>query len=355
MLAAALITIFGLAAGIASVQQNGLRMGGVIVVPLLAVYTLYSVVSLPLFLFSFGVAIVGVGWLHERTLIHGRTQLLASIAIGAVVPLLITAIFGLWGHSSVSDIAFVSTILPGLAAYNYHQLDPEKRPYDLALSAGVLIALFLFGVIMVSPTLADRLGTGLTSVLFSPGSDIAAARGATTGTVPETTVLSDAGVLTVIAVGMLGIEAAHARYGLRLGGLVALPLVVVLALTNWWAIPVYAIGVALIFGVATAVHHLTLVYGRVLLSLSLVAAMVYALVIAALGVIPISGFQLYFAAMFAGIGAYNLHLVAPTERGEAAALGAGLFVLLLGVSRIAVSPAETGRSDPYRLSTSWSA
>lgn len=343
MIAAAIVTILGLAAGIALVESTGLRMGGVIVVPLLALYTLHTVATLPLFLLSVGVAIVGVGELHDRTLIHGRALLLSSLVIGAVVPLLATAVFNVVGVPAVSEIAFVSTILPGLAAYNYHQLDPQDQRRDLLLSGGVLAALCAVGAVLVSPTVANHLPNSLTAVLFSPGSDIAALRGATTGTVPETTVLSRPGVLTILALGAIGVEAAHARYGLRLGGLVAVPLVVVLTLTNWWALPIYAVGGALLFVVAVGLNRLTLIYGRVLLSCCLIAAMVYAVIVAALGNgLPIGGFQLYFASMLAGIGAYNFHLVAPEERPAAVALAAGLFVSLLGVTRFVVEPPTTG-------------
>lgn len=161
-----------------------------------------------------------------------------------------------------------------------------------------------------------------------------------------TTVLSDLGVLAVVFAGVLVVEAIRARYGLRLGGVVAVPLAAVLTLTNAWVLPIYAVGLALLFGVTALVHRRTLVYGRVLLATTLIFAMGYCLAVAALGAVlgalPVTGFQLFFTALFAGTGAYSLHLVAPADRLVAGTLTAGLFVATLASCRLMVTPPDGG-------------
>ncbi|WP_336343191.1 poly-gamma-glutamate biosynthesis protein PgsC/CapC [Halalkalicoccus ordinarius] len=219
MLVAALISIIGIVLGIAIVEKTGLRMGGVIVVPVLAVYSLYTFTALPLFLLSAAIAYVLVGLIRQRTLIYGRQLLIASLGVGAIVPVLATLTFDLWtAVDSVVEIAFVGTILPGIAVYNYHKLDEDQKTTDIAISLGALAGLIVLGAALVNPTLATRLSPGAASVLFTPGSDIAAVRGAVQGEVVMTTHLSRSVLLALIGLGVALSEAAQGRWGIRMGG-----------------------------------------------------------------------------------------------------------------------------------------
>ncbi|WP_336343192.1 poly-gamma-glutamate biosynthesis protein PgsC/CapC [Halalkalicoccus ordinarius] len=125
------------------------------------------------------------------------------------------------------------------------------------------------------------------------------------------------------------------------GGLIAIPLLVVFALTNSATVPVYVVGILTAYAAATATNRLALVYGRVLLSLALVVSMLYASLVAV--VIPvISGFLLYFVAILAGVGAYNFHRVSPPERLESVAVSVGLFTVLLAGTRLVFEPTSAG-------------
>lgn len=342
MLVAALISIIGLVLGIAIVEKTGLRMGGVIVVPVLAVYSLYTFTALPLFLLSAAIAYVLVGLIRRRTLIHGRQLLIASLGVGAIMPVLATLTFDLWtAVDSVVEIAFVGTILPGIAVYNYHKLDENQKTTDIAISLGALAGLIILGAALVNSTLATRLSPGAASILFTPGSDIAAVRGAVQGEVARTTYHSRDTILMLIGPGIALSEAAQGRWGIRMGGLIAIPLLVVFALTNSATVPVYAVGILIAYAAATAINRLALVYGRVLLSLTLVVSMLYASVVAV--VMPVvSGFLLYFVAILAGVGAYNFHRVSPPERLESVAVSVGLFTVLLAGTRLVFEPTSAG-------------
>lgn len=342
MIAAVAITILGLVLGIGIVQRTGLRVGGVIVVPLLAVYSLYTVVALPLFVLSTAIAYVGVGAIRSRTLIHGRQLLLASLGVGIIVPLTSTVVFEIWpAFDSVAEIAFIGTILPGIAAYNFHKIDAEERMTDIAVSFGVLGGLLVFGAALISPTFATTLDPVLTSILFTPDSDIAQFNGAVRGAVAPSTLLAREATIPLLVAGLVVSESAHARWGIRTGGLVAVPLLVVLSLTNAWTIPVYLLGIGVVYGAITGIHRQTLLYGRVLLSIGLIVAMLYAFAVAAI-VGTVSGFLLYFTAILAGFGAYNYHMVAPAERVESVAIAAGLFGMLMVVARAFVEPTSVG-------------
>ena len=156
-----------------------------------------------------------------------------------------------------------------------------------------------------------------------------------------TTALSDIGVLVTVIAGALAVEATRARYGLRLGGVVAVPLAAVLALTNAVTLPIYLVGTALVFGVTTAVHRQTLIYGRVLLAVTLIAAMGYGLAVSLVGV-PATSLQMFFTSLFAGVGAYSLHMTAPADRPATVALSGGLFVVTLVACRLVVAPPAAG-------------
>jgi hypothetical protein len=342
MIAAAAITILGLAIGIAITQHLGLRLGGVIVVPLLAVYSLYSFAALPLFLVSGVVAYYLVGAIRSHTLIHGRQLLLTSLGIGAIVPISIFALFGVWDlFGSAAEIAFFGAILPGIAAYNYHKLDPADRRTDMLLSGGLLAGLIAFGASIVNPTFATQFDTGMASILFAPGSDIAEARHAVRGVATSESVLDRMWMLVLLGGGLAISELANARWGVRLGGLIAMPLLVALSLGNSWALGVYLVALAAVYTTITLINTATLIYGRALLSLGLITAMATGTLIASISPV-VTGFALYFVVLLAGVGAYNFHRVAPAERLEAVGLSAGVFAALLIGTRMFVEAPSDG-------------
>lgn len=126
-----------------------------------------------------------------------------------------------------------------------------------------------------------------------------------------------------------------------MGGLIAIPLLVVFSLTHWAVVPVYVGGILTAYAAATVINRLMLVYGRVLLSLALVVSMLYASVVAVVMAV-VSGFLLYFVAVLAGVGAYNFHRVSPPERLESVAISVGLFAGLLFGTRLVFEPTSAG-------------
>lgn len=342
MIAAVAITVLGLAIGSVITQTTGYRLGGVIVVPLLAVYTLYSFAALPLFLVSGVVAYYLVGGIRSHTLIHGRQLLLTSLAVGATVPIASFALFEFWNvFGSAVEIAFFGAILPGIAAYNYHKLDPDERRADVLYSGGLLIGLIAFGASIVNPTFATQLDTGLASILFAPGSDIAQFRHSVRGTPGTAAVLDQMWMLVLLGTGLVLSEWANSRWGVRLGGLVAMPLLVALSLSNSWALGVYIVALAAVYAAITLVNAGTLVYGRALLSTGLIAAMTVGALVASLAPV-VTGFTLYFVVLLAGVGAYNFHRVAPAERFASVSLSAGTYATLLIGTRSFVDPTSEG-------------
>lgn len=317
-------------------------MGGVIVVPLLAIYTLYSFVALPLFLASAAFAYVGIGVVQRRTLIHGRQRLLVCLLLGAVLPFANSLFFAFDAAVAESSTAvFFGTIIPGMAAYNFHAIDSEDRTTDLAICTVTLVSLLAVGVAFATPAIVYRLDPTFTSMLFTPASDIAHLRNVVRGSVMHTTSISSVVSFVLVFVGVTVGEVANARWGIRVGGLMAMPLLAIFALSNAWVVPVYLLGTVIVYLAIRLVNTLTLTYGRVLLTVGLVVGLLYGLAVAAFTTTVI-GYMLFFTTILSGIGAYNFHQIAPAERVHAISVAGGLFALLLVGSQGFVTPDAAG-------------
>lgn len=344
VIVAALVVAVGLAMGIAVTQTRGLRMSGVLVVPLFAVYTLYDVHAFPLAVVSTAAAYVGLEIVKSRTLLYGRVLLLTGIAIGAVVPILAVAGLSLFagGDPVYRELVFLGSVMPGVAAYNFHRLDAETRIEDVVASLAAFVGLVGLGVAMVNPTVAAVIGRLTPTVLFAQTADVATLRGAALSTpAPTGTVVGFATAVVLLLVGGAASELTYGRYGIRLNGLIAAPLLALLALQHAAVVPLYVLGTAVVWLVIRTLNRRTLLYGRVLLSTAVLAGVV--LMIPAAVVLPsTSGFLLLFLSVLAGIGAYNFHRVASAERTTSCLFSTALFVVSLAAARTVATPLPDG-------------
>ena len=89
------------------------RMGGVIVIPLLAIYTIkYPLLSLIVVLFSIIIFFI-LKMLMEIKIIYGRRLLYISLFLGVIL----VSISFIW----LKNFTWYAVLLPGLIAYNYHR------------------------------------------------------------------------------------------------------------------------------------------------------------------------------------------------------------------------------------------
>lgn len=352
MIIAAVLTALGLLIGAWVATTRGYRLGGVVVLPLLVVYTLINLASLPIFLLSAALAYVGVDQVQRWRLVYGRRLLLTSIVIGMTVPVAIFLSFDvLRGEElTITGLEFMGGILPGIAAYNFHREESERRVPDVVASAGVFLFLAVLGVLalvlwMTPPCvtcayLPRSPAAYVSPVLLSSSSDIAGLLGyetfgsaATIGTVGTVT------LVTVLGLGLS--ELSRTRLGLRSVGVITLPLIALFALRAWWVVPLYLAVGAITTAAVFQVHRRTLLYGRALLSVA--GAIGIALALGAVVLFGLSDpFPVLFTGLFSGIGAYNLHVVAPRERFEALAVNGGIFVAVFGVARAVIDPLSGG-------------
>lgn len=332
----------GLLVSIAVVQLWGLRMSGVMVIPLLAIYGLYSYATIPIFVLSTLAAYISLHIIKTRTLLYGRGLLLASILTGAFVPLLTLAFAAyFYGIMFMSEAQFVGTILPGIAAYNLHQLSLERRLDDAILSLGVLTGLLILGTVLLEPLASLRASTPIPPILLSDGSDVAAAQGLSVSDQGYEGVVPVALGGVVIVIGLLVAEVVRSRWGLRAGGIIAVPLLAVFSLQTAHAVVLYLLVLAPVYGFVAKLEERTLLYGRIVLAIALATSLIVSLPFIAILDVEI-GLIGFFSALFAGISVYNFRRIPPVDRFQTVVVTAGLFAVSIAVLRAFVVPAQGG-------------
>jgi hypothetical protein len=114
--------------------------------------------------------------------------------------------------------------------------------------------------------------------------------------------------------------------------LIAVVLLAVYALASRWLLVLYVCTLAGSYLCLRTVHRSTLLYGRVLISVTTAAALV--IVVPLVVAFPIErGLSAYFVAILAGINAYNWHTAHPSKRSLFAPLTLGTFTMLLLLAR----------------------
>jgi len=332
MLVAVAVTTLGVIAVGFLTQLFGYRTGGTIAIPVLAVYTLKNALMLPIFLISTALAYVGLHIVKHRTLVYGRDELLVAMAIGSGAPLLL--LLGVWSFlpESLRSVVFIGSILPGLAAYNYHQIKPEYRRWDLLATGLLLVLLVALGWVLVTPGLRGSLGSLTEPVLYSRTADVAVLKGAAVTGELNPTILARPVTVVVFLLGVVVAERTRSRYGIRTG-LVAMALLAIYALVNLWLVVLYLTVIVVAYLGLKLVHYVTLLYGRVLISVAVATALV-AVVPLSLSLPITRGLSAYFVAILAGVNAYSWHVTAPAQRPLFVPLQVGSFLLLLATTQL---------------------
>ena len=340
MIVAASITALGFFAVATITQIYGYRLSGTITVPVLTVYALKNALIVPIFAFSTILSYVGLKVLKDRTLLYGRDELLAAIVIGSGVPLGLLLALGTVLSDSLRAVLFIGSILPGLAAFNYHQLKPVYRKWDFATTTALFAVLIALGALLVSPDLKPLLGTVTPPTLYSETADIAHWRGAVVAEPIQPMILDRPSTVGILGLALVASEALRRRYDVRIG-VVAVGLLALYALSSVWLIALYVVLFAVMYVAVEAVHRNTILYGRVLIGLSAAISLLAALPLVV--ALPVeNGLSAYFVAIFAGINAYSMHVTAPRYRILIPPLQTAAFLVLLGLARAVTDPFPRG-------------
>lgn len=343
MLVATAIMILGLLGGIVATQLGGYRLGGVIVVPVFAVYLLRSFGTFPVFVLSVIAGYVAVTIVKRNLLLYGRPLFAVALISGAAVPILVFEFvaLGFGPGVGIDGIEFVGSILPGIAAYNLHRLSVERRVMDAVWSLALLTFLVVVGIGLVIFVGLTPLREASAPLLLAPGSDIANGLGLAVDRGREQAVTSRVTVLGLVTLGLVLSEVVRDRWGLRLAGVIVVPLLALFSLRNGWLLGLFVATSVFAYLAIRMIHWWTLLYGRVLLSMGIIVGMLTAASLVP-GFPARYGLMPFFTGILGGVTAYNLHVVPPVERRATVAATVGMYVVLLGLARVVVDPMQLG-------------
>lgn len=342
MIIASFLSALGFLLTAAVTQTKGLRLGGSILVPTLVVYALKDFTTLPVFLVSTAIAYSILWQAKEKTLVYGREEFLVALAGGSLVP--IVGYFVLLRvyptFLEVNPLVFIGSILPGLAAYNVAQTKQEYRRQDLRYTAGLIVGLIILGALLINPWTAQRIGDATPLVLFARTSDIAVL----TGSVVEGSLAPNVEIRTTIVlfliVGMILSELVRREFGIRIG-IISMALIALFSLVSRWLLVLFALSFVVSLVAIWVVHHTTLLYGRILISIGCGIGTLAALGFATQ--LPIiRGFSALFVGVIAGVDAYAVHVTPPLERRQQPFLAVAVFLGMVLLLRVFIEPFEFG-------------
>jgi hypothetical protein len=321
--------------GIATVavlsHRKGYRLGGVMVLPLVAIYTFREPFSPLIFVVGTAAAWVALWAVREYTLHHGRRVFLIAVLTGACATTLAAYViaFHTPAHLPFDDAEVVASIFPGVAAYNLMRLDPEDRVVDACVMVAVFAGLMLLGI--AGLFFFEGRPTPTPPILALPTSDLITWLGIESRSEPITQITPEWLSISLLVMDVLIYESIRKRYDLRLAGIILIPLLAVFSVRLEYIAALFAIGATVVFVLLAFVHWLSLLYGRVLLGIALIVSTLYALAIGVYVDGEIPGITLYFLGLFVGVAAYNLHRVSPTLRSASLRISAGLFAAFYAV------------------------
>lgn len=327
MLIPAAVLVTGLFAVIFATERYGLRFGGVVVVPLLAMYVLFDYRALPLFAVSTATAYVSLALIERRIVLYGRRLFATAITLGALVPIgaFLIAELVLGEALPLREIAYVGSILPGIAAYNLHRLDREDQVADVVGSLALVFGLVALATFFLVPR-ALLTGGFTVDALLATAQEMLLGQVGPVLTAPAP-VLPRWLVVGLFVLGYLVSELVRNRYGVRLAGVIAVPLVAVFALHDAWLLVLYLVAIALAGVFIRLVHRTTFLYGRNLLGGACIIGVVVAVTAAPFFPADV-GLRPLIIGLLGGVTAYNGHVLSPNERLQSAVISGGSFVVL---------------------------
>lgn len=350
MLIPAITLIVGLFAVVFATERYGLRFGGVVVMPLLAVYILFESTALPLFAISTLTAYVSLALIDRRLVLYGRRLLITAIVAGALVPVatVLVAQFVFGEALPLTEVAYLGSILPGIAAYNLRRIERDRQAADLVGSLALVVGLVGLGVFLllvnaIVPRGSLSLGvvlTGLERAILDGGAPFLVS--------PESIVPREY-IVGLFVVGLWLNEYAQKRYGLRLAGIIAVPLIAVFAVQDVRLLALFAAATLVAGGFVYFIHTTTFLYGRNLLAGGCIVGVLVAAAVAPF--VPSSyGIRHLIVGLLGGVTAYNSHVLAPTDRLPSVALSTGAFVVLFALAEAVAHLVDSPFADPFDAS-----
>lgn len=146
-----LTLLFGFILGYYLYEIKRFRLGGVIAVPLIVIYTIQNYLIFPIFVVSIVLCYFISGYIAEKTLIYGRRLLYLFLMISIIITYLIVIGVDLFYPIEIEEFA-IFTIFPGLISFNMYRetFDRDSAMESISLISMYFIVVFLFGYLVTT-------------------------------------------------------------------------------------------------------------------------------------------------------------------------------------------------------------
>ena len=142
-----IVLLFGFIFGFIIYELTRYRVGGVVAIPIMVIYTLDEPLMLPIFVFAIIICLLAVYIVTEKTLLYGRRLLYLNLAFSIIITSLI-----FFYADAILNMSFtaltVGTIFPGIVAYNISResYDLENTMKTIVMMVANFLIVLLFAV-----------------------------------------------------------------------------------------------------------------------------------------------------------------------------------------------------------------
>jgi hypothetical protein len=314
------------------------RLSGVVTIPFFIIYCVYEWSATPVLIISISIVLLTLEILNRYTLVYGRDTFIISIIAGSIIPLLTLIMFNI-----PIDIAFIGSIIPGISAYNIHQVGHKYQLSDLGISIAITIALATASVIVIFILKNTIIPTATDPILVSSQSDTGRYFGS-----PHSTELIErprrSATLIYLVISFVISETARRMYGYRLG-LITIGLVTLFYTESQILGILFIITTIVAYVMTYLIHRYTLLYGRVLLGLCVgVSVLFVGLLSVFVNLNP--AIPALICSVLASVFAYNIHITHPNERITTIMVAFAMFFTLLPLNNFITIPILTQHIIP---------
>jgi len=143
--------LFGLILGFLVYELTRHRVGGVIALTIMVIYTLENPVMLPVFLLSTALCLAGTTLLAQRTLLYGQRLLTLNLAVSIVCTSILIFSAGLVVYENSTSL-MVGTIVPGIVSYTISResLDVPAALKTSVMMTGYFLLVLLFALFLMA-------------------------------------------------------------------------------------------------------------------------------------------------------------------------------------------------------------
>jgi len=142
-----IVLLFGFIFGFIIYELTRYRVGGVVAIPIMVIYTMDEPLMLPIFVFAIIICLLAVYIVTEKTLLYGRRLLYLNLAFSIIITSLI-----FFYADAILNMSFtaltVGTIFPGIVAYNISResYDLENTMKTIVMMVANFLIVLLFAV-----------------------------------------------------------------------------------------------------------------------------------------------------------------------------------------------------------------